>query len=297
MTDILAITNAEAGTAEQRAVDEAVRVMRGSQSLEVAGARDGSGLDQLLRGYAGVPTVVVLGGDGSLHAVVSGLHRLGMLADVRVGLVPMGTGNDFARSARLSTNPSEAAQQLLAAEPQKVDLLVDDAGGVVVNAVHLGLGAEAGAAARPWKKALGPVGYAVGATISGFTRPGLDLHVLVDGAPVKSRGKVLQVAIGNGPYVGGGAPLLPDADPTDGLLDVAVSYANPPLRRLAYAAQLRVGQHTRRDDVTLVRGTRVEVSGEPFRCNADGEIGSLVGGRTWWVDAGAVTMLLPRETG
>lgn len=303
MGNVLAIANANAGSTEQEAIDAAVRVLRASGSVEVAGTTSAADLQRALRAHADAQEVVVLGGDGSLHAVVSALRTLDLLGTVRLGLVPMGTGNDFARSAGIPDDPAAAARLLLAAEPRDVDLLVDDEDGIVVNAAHIGIGAEAGVAARPWKTVLGPVGYAVGTAISGLTRRGFDLEVRVDDRPVRphrpdgSHRRVLQVAVGNATHVGGGAPLLPDADPTDGLLDVAVSYANALPRRLTYVMHLRAGEHTERDDVVVTRGARVEVSGEPFRCMADGESSRLVGGRTWHVEAGAVAMRLPDRQG
>ncbi len=66
---------------------------------------------------------------------------------------------------------------------------------------------------------------------------------------------VLMVAIGNGPSVGGGAELTPEADPEDGKVDVMISRAVGPLGRFGYAAQLAVGRHHERDDVIYLRGS------------------------------------------
>lgn len=291
------ITNASAGGSEADAVEGALDVLRSERTLQVEATEDLEALGRVFDERAAAPegcdTVVVVGGDGSLHAVIAALHEREELGDVTLALVPLGTGNDFARSVGLSLDPAEAAREVLTGESRQVDLIVDDSGNVTVNAVHLGLGAEAGIAAETWKRRLGPLGYVIGAAISGFTKPGVDVAVTIDGERVRPRGRVLQVAIGNGQYVGGGTRLLPEADPTDGELDVSVSYANPLMRRLGYVVSMRFGLQAKRDDVVYVRGTRVGVSGEEFRCNSDGEIGDPVRRRSWHLEPGVITMVLP----
>ena len=83
------------------------------------------------------------GGDGSLHAVIAALHRRNELADAVVGLVPLGTGNDFARGVGIPLDPEEAARVVVAGNVRPVDLIVDCLGEVVVNNVHIGVGAPA----------------------------------------------------------------------------------------------------------------------------------------------------------
>jgi len=294
---ILVITNAAAGDDDTSVLDAVLDVLRAERTVQLEATEDLDHLDRVFKERVDPPegcdTIVVVGGDGSLHAVVAALHARGELGDVTLALVPLGTGNDFARSVHLDEDPAEAARQVLASDARAVDLIIDDTGQITVNAVHLGLGADAGIAAKPWKDRFGPLGYVVGAAISGFTKPGVDVSVTIDGKRVRPRGRVLQVAIGNGRYVGGGTSLLPEADPADGELDVSVSYANPLHRRIAYVVSLRFGVHDRRDDVVYVRGRHVEVAGEEFRLNSDGEISEPTRSRSWRLEQGAFRMLLP----
>jgi diacylglycerol kinase (ATP) len=104
---------------------------------------------------------------------------------------------------------------------------------------------------------------------------------------------VLQVAVGNGPSVGGGTALTPEADPKDGLVDVLISRSTGPLARLLYALRLGFATHHHREDVTYRRGRTVSVSGGPFWCSADGEIYGPERQRTWHVETQAYSMLLP----
>src|SRR4029450_7829569 len=94
------------------------------------------------------------------------LRRLGRLDQVGVGLVPLGTGNDFARAAGIPLDAHAAAIALTTARPHRFDLLGDDTDKVVVNAAHAGLGAEAAAVAADHKPRLGPLAYPLGGVLA-----------------------------------------------------------------------------------------------------------------------------------
>lgn len=290
---ILLITNAAAGTHDQEAVDAAVKILRGDADVEIAATSDPDELEGVL-GKRDGRDLVVAGGDGSLHAVVAALHSRDDLAGPKLGLIPLGTGNDFARGVRIPLDPAHAAEVAVGGRECQVDLLVDDEDGIVVNAVHAGIGAEAGEEAKPWKARLGKPGYAVGAVIAGFKSQGHKLRITADGTVLADgHRRVLQVGVGNGSFVGGGTPLTPEADPTDGKIDVMVSFAVRRRERLLYAIHLKRGTHEERHDVHTVRATRVEIAGGPFTCNADGELAGPMRRRRWEVRPGAFTMMLP----
>lgn len=234
--------------------------------------------------------LVVAGGDGSLHAVVQALHDRHELTSTTLGLIPLGTGNDFARGIGVPLDPMAAARALLAGEPRPLDLLVDDGGGVVVNSAHAGAGAAAARAAERWKGRLGRLGYAVGALTTALNPPTVRVRVAVDGRVVHD-GHVLQVAVGNGAYVGGGTPLTPDADPADGDADVLVARPASGWAHLSYAARLLVGRHHLRDDVGAYRGRLVEVTGEAFWCSVDGELTGPHHARRWRVEQAAYSLI------
>lgn len=296
MTSLLAIANASAGSSDDAAVDEVVEALTGQADLELVRTSSPEDLAAALAERPDLDGVVVLGGDGSLHAVVQALRDAGRLGDVTIGLVPLGTGNDFAATLGLPAGHVESARVVVGGRTKLIDLVVDGRDQVVVNAAHIGIGAEAAAAAKPWKKALGPLGYAVGAAITGLkglTTPGARLRVTVDGKTLGRKEPVIQVAVGNGRYVGGGAPLLPRADPADGLIDVSVSYTESPRRRIAYAFSVRRGEHHRRDDVVYLRGSTIDVSGDALRCTSDGELTEPSRHHSWRIEPDALTMYVP----
>lgn len=290
------VANANAGTHEQEALAAALEVLRKRHDVSVVETSTPDELDQVARELRG-RAVVVAGGDGSLHAVVNTLHRLRMLGSTRLGLVPLGTGNDFARGVGIPLDAAEAAEVIAAGRAVALDLILDDTDTVVVNNAHLGVGAEASRAADKWKPRLGRVGYAMGALSAGYQPQFVKVTVTVDGERMAHHRRVAQVAVGNGSWVGGGTELLPGADPSDGQLMVIVSRARGRLRRFAYVARLRTGKHHLMEEVSRRTGREVTVEGEPFYVITDGEISeSSTVRRTWRLLDAAVQFYLPGDT-
>ena len=305
MDPLLVITNADAGTADDEALGNALEILRERASVEVQATSKPGELDGVLQ-RAGSRRIVVAGGDGSLHAVISALYRRHDLEHAVVGLLPMGTGNDFARSLGLPLDPEEAALVIASGEVRRMDLIVDELGEVVVNNVHVGAGAQASRRGARWKDRLGSIGYGrvnlgklgypIGAALSAFQPPSVHMHVEVDGKIVTDVARpVLMVAVGNGAHVGGGTELTPEADPEDGKVDVMISHAIGPTAKLGYALHLRRGEHHRRDDVQYVRGSQVTISGDAFWISADGEISGPERQRSWHVEPAAYSFILPRQ--
>jgi diacylglycerol kinase (ATP) len=301
---LLVITNDDAGTADEDALRVALGVLREQCSVDLQATSQPGELDGVLQ-RAGSRRIVVAGGDGSLHAVISALYRRHELDTAIVGLLPMGTGNDFARSLGIPLDLAGAAQVVLTGEVRPMDLIVDELGEVVVNNVHVGAGAAASRRGARIKERLrsvgvgranlGKLGYPVGAVMSAFDEPSVHLHVELDGQVVTDLDRpVLMVAIGNGASVGGGTRLTPEADPEDGRFDVMVSHAVGTRAKLGYALHLRRGEHHRRDDVQYLRGSRATVSGDAFWISADGEISGPERHRSWHVEPAAYSFILPR---
>lgn len=324
---LLAITNSNAGSADDESINRALNVLRGEAWVEVRSTADLGELTDALAD-AGDRTIVVAGGDGSLHAVVQVLHDLEQLTGSTLALLPLGTGNDFARTLGVPRSARRAARTVLDGRARPTDLIVDDQGRVTVNNVHIGAGAEAGDLGARWKKrlrkvsdlaglgpasigpanlgplgvsalSLGPVslgrfGYPLGALQTGIYPPLLRLQVEVDGEVVVGPDEqVLMVAVGNGATVGGGLPLTPDADPHDGWLDVLIATPTKLLDQLEYLIHLQAGSHEAYAGAQIVRGRTVSIRGEPFDCNSDGELDGPVVERTWRVLPEAYSMVVP----
>ena len=218
------ITNSDAGTADEENLEAA---LDGPREHGV-----GRGRRDLRPGRAGrraAPRRVAAdrGGRRRRQPARGGRRRCTAAtssADAVVGLLPLGTGNDFARGIGIPLDVEEAARLVLDGEVRPVDLIVDELGEIVVNNVHVGAGAEASRKGARWKARLGSVGvgkvnlgrlgYPIGAVLSAFHPPSVRLRVEVDGEVVNDLDRpVLMVALGNGANVGGGTELTPRPTP------------------------------------------------------------------------------------
>ena len=159
---LLVITNDDAGTAD----DEAIKAALASDARARARwrcSRPPSRVSSTASCSAPASRrIVVAGGDGSLHAVIAALYRRHDLKDAVVGLLPMGTGNDFARTLEIPLDLAEAARVIVDGEVRPMDLIVDELGEIVVNNVHVGAGAQASRRGARWKDRLGSVGVGQG---------------------------------------------------------------------------------------------------------------------------------------
>ena len=289
--EYVVVGSSKAGSSRGQQLEAVTGALAGYGKTELVRCSGAEDLDRALDGLEG-RALVIAGGDGSLHFAAQRLWDRGELGDVVVGLVPLGTGNDFARGLGLPLDPLEAATVVAKGEPRRLDVVVGDDGGVVVNVAHAGLGARAAEDAKALKARLGPMAYPVGALIAAVRDKGWELEVSVDGKPIGGEAE-LMVGVGNGKTIGGGTPLCPEAKPDDGLLDVVVVNATGPAARVAFAAALRTGRHLERHDVHHVRGREVHISGDAVAHNADGEVSDEVGERSYRVVPSAWSFLTP----
>lgn len=291
-------------------LDAALYALRQVTDVEVAHPTSFPDLERTLA-RRGPRTVVVTGGDGALHDVLKGLHANADLgAPGRPGpciaLLPHGPDTHFARTHRIPFDLVAAARLLRDGVPMAVDVVTDNAGGVVANAVQLGAGEPVADVEARWKDRLEQAGMSpasldrleqpIGALATAFAPLGSRIRVEVDGKVINARQRVLSVAVGNSnPDQTPGAPVLSG----DGLVDVTITRAAPGTHRLAAGLLMLRGRQRQRHDVEHLRGRTVTVRSlrpdELFSVSADGEFESDVRTRTWHVLAGAYRLLLPES--
>jgi diacylglycerol kinase (ATP) len=226
----------------------------------------------------GVGALVTVGGDGTVHL---GLQAVAG-TPVGFGVIPAGTGNDFAAGTGVPMNPLTAATAVAAAlregRTHDVDLArAADAGGEVrwFGAVlAAGFDAVVNERANRLRWPRGPRRYDL-AILLELSRLRPRRYALeLDGADRSFTGVL--VAVGNCPSYGGGLRICPDADPADGLLDVVVaaSLGRAALTRLK--PRLRRGTHLADPRVTSYRAREIKIGAEDIIAYADGErIGPL----------------------
>src|SRR4051794_12061257 len=201
--------------------------------------------------------MAVAGGDGSVGPVAARAAAAG----VPLAVIPTGTANDLARAPALPLE-LEAACRLAAGDARERPLDVLRAGDrPFLNAASAGLSVVAAHRARPLKRPLGPLAYAVGAVRAGLTARPLRCYVAVDGAS-RFTGPAWQVIVAGTGAFGGGSG-VGAADPSDGLVDVVALAAGPRVALVRRAWAMRRGGLTGQPDVHHERGRVVELELPP----------------------------------
>jgi diacylglycerol kinase family enzyme len=201
---------------------------------------------------ADVDIVVAAGGDGTVRVIASELARTG----VPLGILAAGTGNLLARNLSLPLQTEPALEVILHGRDRAIDLVRMEGDGLVTDhfAVMGGLGLDAAimqGAPVQMKKRIGWPAYVV-AALRHVRYPAVRVEITVDGGETVRR-RVQTVVIGNVGTLQAGIPLLPDARPDDGLLDVVVV---APRRMVGWLGLLwRVLTRRRRTDERLDRMT------------------------------------------
>ena len=246
----------------------------------------------------GVDTVIAAGGDGTLSEVAATLAHRDATADAlpSLGLVPLGTANDFATAAGIPDGPLAALQLVREVVAAPLDLLRIDADDGIhwcANLASGGFGTEVTVETdEGLKKMLGGLAY----LITGIARLGrIDpLQARLRGPDFAWEGDLIALGIGNGRQAGGGQALCPDALVDDGQLDLTIVPDLSGDVAATVGTLIKEGKHAALDRVaTRIRLPWVELaSDEPLTLNLDGE---PVASRRFRVDcvAGRVRMHLP----
>src|SRR5215210_2410463 len=238
--------------------------------------------------------LILGGGDGSVSSVVDFLaHR-----DVTLGLLPLGTANDFARTLGIPADVEQACETIAGGKIVDVDLgLAGD--NYYVNVASVGLGVEATQALSPWlKKGAGPLAYPV-AAIRAFLghKPFSARMTFPDGdhEPVEYE-RLLQVAVGNGRFYGGGMVVAPESGIDDRSLDVYAIEMGRHRNLVGVARYLKSGDFIRMDSVGHFRTGRVRLETEPdLPINIDGEVVARTP-QDFSVACNALKVLVPPES-
>jgi diacylglycerol kinase (ATP) len=236
--------------------------------------RPGDAEQRAVESGPGTERIVAVGGDGTVQEVLNGLLARGA-ATARLGVVPVGTGNDLARSLGLPRDPSAAWRVAMGRSSRLTDVArarngagearwFASAGGIGFDAQV----AAAMAARRGWQASR--VGYLL-STLAELRRfENQPVRITLDGDEI--RRDVLLVAIANGAYYGGGMRIAPAAQPDDGVLDVCVVGDISRLTALRELPKLYRGTHVRHPAVSTHTATTIEIDGtSATRVHLDGE--------------------------
>ncbi|MCR4268930.1 lipid kinase [Nitratireductor sp. ZSWI3] len=221
----------------------------------------------IVRLREGSDLVVVCGGDGSVSSAAMATMESGL----PMGIIPMGTANDLARTLQVPVDPVRAAEVIAAGRLRPIDVGTVN-GHAFFNVASIGLSTELAQNLQPGlKKRFGQLGYALAAlkVLTGarrfdarITEKGFETHV-----------ETYQVAVGNGRHYGGGNVVEATAAIDDGHLDL-YSLEMKNLWKLALMLRsFRSGRHGAWEEVRTARCIEFDVeTAEPMPVNADGEI-------------------------
>lgn len=223
-------------------------------------------------GSGKIDCIVAGGGDGTINEIFAAAYAAGLPAGCSLGILPLGTANDFAHATGVPLQDPTAALQLAAcAAPRWIDIGLLN-GRLFINLVSGGFGSRVTVETDPkLKKRLGGLAYVL-TGISHFAELSANAgRFRAEG--FSWEGRFVAVAIGNGRQAGGGVPLCPEAFLDDGLLDLMIMPELDPRARLdAFARLLREGAAGVRAELVTTRSPWIEYElEEALNVNLDGE--------------------------
>jgi diacylglycerol kinase (ATP) len=210
---------------------------------------------------------IVCGGDGTINSAARGL----LLTGLPMGLLPMGTANDLARTLGIPDDLARAADVIIAGHRRRVDL-GEVNGHPFFNVASIGLSAElARGLTADAKKRWGKLGYAL-AALKVLARAKAFRATIVSPTG-EARVKTLQIAVGNGRHYGGGTVIAADATIDDGHLDLYSLEQDSVWKLLLLLGHFRRGTHGAWQEVRTDKSVEFDIrTREPMPVNTDGDI-------------------------
>jgi len=219
--------------------------------------------------------VIAAGGDGTLNEVVNGLAE--HFSAVRLGLLPLGTGNDFARAIGMPDSLSASIETLLLGETKRVDVIRVK----TATRVHYMINVSAGGFSAQVDEKLtddvkerwGPLCYARSFVAALAELQDYRTEIVLDDGAERLDAPAYNVIVANGRYVAGGVPIAPSARIDDGAADLIILPVAS-LPRLALLARATLaGTHLETDQLIFRRARKIQITSQPpMRFNTDGEL-------------------------
>ena len=221
-----------------------------------------------LRG--GTDCVAVAGGDGTVNEAVNGYVGVAR-EDQAFALIPLGTGNDFAKMLGVGNDWQLACERIVAGKARRVDAGRCN-GHIFANGIGAGFDAQVALEANGirWLRGNAVYGVALARTLLlHYSTP--NARVVHDGGTID--GRITMLAAANGTTYGGAFRIAPSADISDGLLDLMVADRLSRVGIIGFIPHVLRGTHVGRKGVTTGRTRRLVVEvDEPLVVHADGEI-------------------------
>ena len=277
------VVNPAAGQGhDRRTIDDVAGILRSRFTVDIVVPPSAGDVERTVRESSTAhDAVVVAGGDGTIHRAVCGLDG----APTPLGVIPMGTGNDFARGCGIPTSPGEAARRIVDGRARRVDLV--RVNGRIYSTVGLvGVGSASaltvarltrpGSLARGVMRVFGDWSYRLVGLAHLLAPRDITEDAWVageSGERLHPGGRTFAIFVANTGVLGGGLVLPIDADPSDGLLDVAVVAPMPRMKLLWAFFCFARGRPVPEGTLSVHRAARVVIGCArrvPF--SADGDL-------------------------
>jgi diacylglycerol kinase (ATP) len=221
----------------------------------------------------GYDHLFVAGGDGTLNEAVNGIGAVaGGFEGVTLGVIPLGTGNDFATALGIPSDVDRAVESLVDAVPVPIDVgRLNDR--YFVNVSAGGFIAEVSDAVDPRLKTIaGRFAYLIGGAQTLFEHEPVAAHIETSGGR-RVDSTLTIFAVCNSKLIGGGRLIAPEAVVDDGLLDVCLIEAMPTVEFLALLTRVSGGGHVDDERVSYFKTPDVRLTFDrPTKVNTDGEV-------------------------
>jgi len=226
---------------------------------------------------SGFDKIIAMGGDGTANEVVNGIMRSKNSANVVMGILPEGTGNDFARVFKLPHDVKRAVQCFKQQKIINIDLgKVEEH--YFLNSFGLGFDAVVAKNVNDLKNIQGLARYMV-AILKAMVRY-QNYRGILENDNQKREINFILFSVGNGKFCGNGFKLTPDAQPDDGKLDIGIVCGLTRRRLLKLLPQARNGKHLQQPEVEMLKTSKFKISSEkPLPYYMDGEIPTLKNNR------------------
>ena len=221
----------------------------------------------------GCTTIFVAGGDGTVNEAVNGVVAAGALERVRFGIVPLGTGNDFATALGIPPEVEAALETLLGGRETRVDLgrvngrtFLNTSGGGYIAEVSVNVTTHL-------KTIAGRLAYLIGGAQALLEYEPVRATVRAEPGALRLGLGLYAFAVCNSRLIGGGRLIAPEAIIDDGLLDVCLIEAMTAMEFVALARKVADGEHVNDPRVRYVQAATVSLEFErEIHINTDGEV-------------------------
>ena len=233
-------------------------------------AEEPSRIPELIRRHLGeVDRVIVGGGDGTLNASIQLLVESGL----PLGIIPLGTANNLARTLGIPFDPEGACALIAAGHRRRIDLGWVN-GRYFCTTASVGLSVQiTGELSPETKRRWGPIAYALAAIKVIRRSHPFRAEISWEGGTRHTR--TVQIMVGNGRYYGAALAVAPDATIDDARLDLYSLEVNHWWELLKLAPSLKWGTHVNREEVESLRARAIEIrTRRPMPIDLDGEIGT-----------------------